>query len=70
MGRIDNLKAYLGNSVYVTYDGYYLILTTENGLRETNRICLETEVYCALVNYVASLKSRKLGDAYPIDKNA
>jgi len=51
-------KAYLGDAVYVDFDGFALWLTTEDGLRETNRICLEPEVYRALTEYVARLKER------------
>ncbi len=48
-------KAYLGDAVYVDFDGFALWLTTEDGLRETNRICLEPAVYRALTEYVARL---------------
>jgi hypothetical protein len=50
-------KAYLGDGAYVDFDGYALVLTTENGIRETNRIVLEPEVYAALLEYVARLKA-------------
>ncbi len=49
-------KVYLGDAVYVDFDGFALWLTTEDGLRETNRICLEPEVYRALTEYVARLR--------------
>lgn len=42
-------KAYLGDGVYVEWDGFSFILTTEDGARVTNRIVLEPEVYAALV---------------------
>ncbi len=30
--KIDDIfKEYIGDSVYANYDGYYIILTTENG---------------------------------------
>lgn len=48
-------KAYLGDGVYVGHDGFGLVLTTEDGIRETNRIVLEPEVYSALVAYVEAL---------------
>ena len=48
-------KAYLGDAVYVDFDGFALWLTTEDGIRETNRICLEPELYRALTEYVARL---------------
>ena len=47
-------KVYLGDSVYVYYDGHGFTLTTENGLPEdpTNIIVLEWEVMHALQQYV------------------
>jgi len=51
-------KAYLGDGAYVEFDGFALWLTTEDGIRTTNRICLEPEVYRALTEYVARLKDR------------
>ncbi len=49
-------KTYLGDGAYVEYDGYALVLTTENGIEVTNRIVLEPNVYHSLVEYVARLK--------------
>lgn len=46
------LKAYLGDGVYVDWDGYGLVLTTENGIAVTNTIVLEPDVYTALAAYV------------------
>jgi hypothetical protein len=48
-------KEYLGDAVYVDYDGFYLILTTEDGIQATNTIMLEPEVVSALVKYQARL---------------
>lgn len=49
-------KAYLGDGCYVRFDGYALWLTTEDGISVQNEICLEPEVYGALVEYVAALR--------------
>jgi len=51
-------KVYLGDSVYASFDGYAIWLTTENGLPSdpSNRICLEPEVFVALHRFVSSLK--------------
>ena len=50
-------KEYLGDGAYVDFDGYALVLTTENGIHVTNRIVLEPEVYSALVRYVERLSA-------------
>lgn len=34
-------KRYIGDGVYVAFDGYHLVLTTENGISITNTIALE-----------------------------
>jgi len=59
MGEKSN-KAYLGDSVYVEYDGYGVVLTTDNGYPgdPLNMIILEPQVYVALVRYVANLDSK------------
>jgi len=44
-------KEYLGDSVYAKFDGYHIVLTTENGFGPSNTICLEPEVLEALNAY-------------------
>jgi len=41
-------KRYLGDGVYVSFDGYSVRLTTENGVEATNTIVLEPEVVAEL----------------------
>lgn len=55
-------KRYIGDAVYASFDGYHIVLTTEDGIRATNRICLEPTVYSELQRYVADLKE-ELGHA-------
>ena len=53
-------EEYLGDSVYVSFDGYNLELTTKNGLPtenglptdSSNRIILEPEVQVAFIKYI------------------
>lgn len=52
-------KVYLGDGVYIEFDGHGLVLTTEDGIRTTNTIVLEVEVYQALLRYVASLETKR-----------
>lgn len=49
------VKSYIGDGVYVEFDGYGIVLTTENGIEVTNRIVLEPEVYTALTTFVETL---------------
>lgn len=37
-------KEYLGDGVYVKWDGFAIVLTTKNGINATNQIILEPEV--------------------------
>jgi hypothetical protein len=53
-----SFRSYLGDAVYADYDGYHLVLTTEDGISTTNRICLEPSVYEALTHYVIRLRKR------------
>ena len=48
-------KIYLGDSVYVQFDGFAFVLTTENGYGASNTIVLEPQVYNALVGYVKEI---------------
>jgi hypothetical protein len=54
------VKEYIGDAVYVDFDGYMLVLTTENGIGVANTICLEPNVWVQLLAYVERLeKARK-----------
>lgn len=52
-------KQYIGDGVYADFDGYHLVLTTEDGLHVSNRICLEPTVYGQLNRYVEWLNMSK-----------
>lgn len=47
----SSTKTYLGDSVYVEFDGFGLILTTENGYGSSNQIFLDPGVFDALVEF-------------------
>jgi hypothetical protein len=55
------MKRYIGDGVYVDHDGLGLVVTTENGIRVTNRIVLEPQVWADLVQYVEDLRQRPAG---------
>jgi len=56
MTDVKGMKRYIGDAVYVEWDGWAFVLTTEDGIRATNRIVLETEVYEELTRFVADLQ--------------
>ena len=51
-----DFREYLGDSVYVDFDGFHIVLTTDNGLGPTNTIALDDHVYANLLRYVERLK--------------
>lgn len=51
-----NNKIYIGDSVYVSNDGYQLILTTENNGYASNTIYLEPHMIVLLQEYVDNLR--------------
>ncbi len=57
------MKQYIGDAVYVDFDGFGIVLTTEDGIRVTNRIVLEPQVYSALVRYVEALQDKADAEA-------
>lgn len=59
-------KQYIGDSVYADFDGFAVILTTDNGFGPTNTIVIEPEVYMELQRYVAQLRKDK-SDAVEVD---
>lgn len=52
-------KTYIGDGAYVAFDGYYIVLTTEDGLSVQNRVCLEPSVWDALKRWCAQLDKFK-----------
>ena len=65
-------KTYLGDGAYAEFDGYGIVLTTENGISVTNRIVLEPDVYRSLAKFVDALKENAdthltLGDCVSCD---
>ena len=51
-------KEYLGDAVYADFDGYHIVLTTEDGISVTNVIALEPSVMAALKRYEQRLIQR------------
>jgi hypothetical protein len=51
-------KEYLGDGVYVAFDDYSIILTTENGIIVTNTIYLDHYVIRALRKYIDKIEKK------------
>lgn len=45
-------STYIGDGVYVEFDGYQIRVTTNNGIETLQEIFLEREVAFALMNYL------------------
>ena len=45
-------KVYLGDGAFADFDGYNITLTTEDGIRVTNRIVLEPELALRLRAFI------------------
>ncbi len=52
------MKIYIGDSVYAEYEGFGIVLTTENGYHDDprNRIVLEPDVYENLIQFIEGVK--------------
>jgi hypothetical protein len=53
-------REYLGDAVYADYDGFHVVLTTSDGVEDTNRIYLDPGVLDALSRYVERLREEDL----------
>lgn len=57
MSEASPLKAYLGDGVYADFNGFAIVLTTENGVAVQNTITLEPKVLCELDRYLARIRA-------------
>jgi hypothetical protein len=48
-------KQYIGDGVYLDFDKFDLILTTENGVEATNTIYLDFSVFTNLVDFAQKI---------------
>ena len=51
-------QQYLGDAVYADWDGYHIIITTSDGVYDTNRILLDPQVMKQLINYHEKLRPK------------
>ena len=59
MTNLMQNKRYLGDGVYAEYDGYGIVLTTSNGIEETNKIYFEDEVVRALLEFIDTIRRKE-----------
>jgi len=45
-------REYLGDGLYVEYDGYHIWLAASNGIEDTNRVALEPRVLDLFLDYL------------------
>jgi hypothetical protein len=48
-------KKYIGDAVYAEFDGYHVVLTTENGEFASNTIYLDSHVRYALFQFIRAV---------------
>lgn len=53
-------KEYLGDGVYIQFDGYRIVVTTSDGISDTNTIVFEPEVLNSFINFIERLKANLL----------
>lgn len=54
----ESIQGYVGDGCYAEITRQGLVLTTSNGVEETNRIVLEPETWTAVLAFVASARLR------------
>ncbi len=52
------VRRYLGDGVYVDYDGYHVVLMTKDGVQVTNRILLDPDAWTSLDKWADDLKKK------------
>ena len=50
-------KEYIGDGAFVSFDGFGIMLTTSNGVIDTNEIYLDPEVLAAFISYIKRIIS-------------
>ena len=54
-------KDYIGDGVYVVFDGYGIWLTAEDGIRATDAVYLEPSILRRLVQFYEACSAREAG---------
>ena len=56
---MSQIKTYLGDGAYAAFDGYSVILTTSDGVSDTNTIYMEPEVVQVLMTFFTEVEKLK-----------
>ncbi len=65
------MRKYLGDGAYVEFDDFGCIwLVTNDGIRDTNRVCLEPVVWATLMEYVDERRKHVADSVTPANKDA
>ena len=56
MPEPKDCKFYLGDGAFVYFDGYHVVLSTEDGISETNRVCLDAYALAAFEDWLKRLR--------------
>lgn len=56
MAASTEYKRYIGDGAYIDFDGYAVVLTTEDGILVQNRVVLEPEVLMQFEAYLVWLR--------------
>ena len=54
-----NQKRYLGDGAYVIFDGWFVVLTAENGIHATDTVVLEPEVLQAFLDFLDDIRAAR-----------
>jgi hypothetical protein len=54
----EPVKQYIGDSVYAEFNGWEVILTTDNGYGPSNTIVLDPKTWSLLMEFVARVTKR------------
>ena len=56
MAKESGYKQYIGDGAYADFDGYSVVLTTENGISVQNTVVLEPEILKRFERYLVWLQ--------------
>jgi hypothetical protein len=54
-----NYREYLGDGLYADFDGYHIMLASNNGIQDTNVVYLEPEVLKSFYQYAEMIEQLK-----------